>query len=295
MRIAVTGSSGFIGSALCRFLESEGHELVRIVRREPGPKDVLWKPEAGRIEAEKLEGLDAVVNLAGENIAAGRWDARRKAGILVSRIASTKLLTEALAKLARKPRILVSASALGYYGQGPGLLDEAAPQGEGFLADVCGRWEAACVPASQAGIRVVNLRIGMALSPVGGALARMLTPFKLGLGASMGDGSGAMNWICMEDLVRTILFCIEKDSLSGPVNATSPGPVTNLEFSRTLGRVLGRPVLLNMPPPILKLMFGEMGEELFLDRPKVRPAELQRAGFEFFYPELERTLRFILA
>ncbi|MFA5141044.1 MAG: TIGR01777 family oxidoreductase [Elusimicrobiota bacterium] len=294
MRVAVTGASGFIGSALCRFLEDEGHSVARIVRKSPGPADISWKPEAGRIEAEKLEGLDAVVHLAGENVAAGRWDARRKAAILVSRTASTTLLSETLAKLTRKPRVLVSASALGYYGERPGAVDEGSSQGEGFLAEVCRKWEAASVPASEAGIRVVNLRIGMVLSPAGGALRKMLPPFRLGLGACMGDGSGAMNWVCMDDLIRAALFCLETESVAGPVNATSPKPVTNLEFSRTLGRVLHRPALFSIPVPMIKLLFGEMGEELFLGRPMARPSKLLEAGFEFYCPDLEPALRWLL-
>jgi uncharacterized protein (TIGR01777 family) len=270
MRVAVTGSSGFIGSALCRFLEGEGHAVVR----------VRWRPDSGRVEADKLEGSDAVVHLAGENIASRRWDARQKAAILVSRTVPTARLAQALAGLRSKPKVLVSASALA--------------QGEGFLAEVCRKWEAAAGPAAEAGVRVVNLRIGMVLSPAGGALKKMLPAFRLGLGAVMGDGSGAMNWVCMEDLVRAALFCIEKEGLSGPVSATSPNPATQTEFSRALGRVLRRPVLLGLPVPMIRLLFGEMGEELFLGRPKVRPSELLEAGFEFYYPDLESALRWLL-
>ncbi len=294
LRIAVTGSSGLIGTRLAAFLAACGHHVRRVVRRPPDPDadEISWDPTTGRIDAAALEGVDCVVHLAGESIAAGRWTQARKDAIRTSRVAGTRLLSETLAKLAKPPRTLIAASAIGYYGdRGDETLTEDSPPGTGFLADVCRQWEAATEPAKQAGIRVVNLRIGVVLSAVGGALAKMLTPFKLGLGGVVGSGRQYMSWITLDDLVAAVHHLIVTDDVSGPVNAVSPNPVTNREFTKTLGGVLHRPTILPLPAPVVRLLFGEMGQALLLAGTRAVPTKLQAAGFEFSHPRLEGALR----
>ncbi len=296
MKILVSGSSGLVGSALVPFLSSGGHEIVRLIRGwpQPGEAAVPWDPPAGRIEAARLEGLDAVVHLAGENIA-GRWTATRKARIRESRVQGTRLLAETLARLARPPKVFVCASAIGYYGdRGDAVLREDSPPGAGFLAEVCREWEAAARPAAEKGVRVVHLRIGVVLSPAGGALARMLTPFKLGLGGRIGAGGQFMSWIAIDDLTGAIHHALATESLRGPVNAVAPRPVTNREFTKTLGRVLGRPTLFPMPAFAARLTFGEMADELLLASARVEPAKLVTSGYRFRAPELEGALRHLL-
>ena len=293
-RIAVSGSSGLIGMRLGRFLAARGHRVTRVVRRPPDPDadEILWDPLTGRIDAAALEGVDCVVHLAGDNVAAGRWTQARKDAIRTSRVAGTRLLSETLAKLAKPPRALIAASAIGYYGdRGDETLTEDSPLGTGFLADVCRQWEAATESAKEAGIRVVNLRIGVVLSAVGGALGRMLTPFKLGLGGIVGSGRQYMSWITLDDLVAAIHHLILADDVSGPANAVSPNPVTNREFTKTLGRVLRRPTVLPLPTAVVRLLFGEMGRALLLASARVVPTKLQAAGFEFSHPRLEGALR----
>jgi uncharacterized protein (TIGR01777 family) len=284
MNILVTGSTGLVGRALVPFLSTGGHEVRRLDRKD-------WDPEGGCLDPGSLENLDAVVHLAGENIAASRWTASRKARIRTSRIQGTRLLCERLAKLDRPPRVLVSASAVGYYGDRGGTeVDESAGPGFGFLAEVCQDWERATGPAVRAGMRVVNLRIGMVLAPLGGALGKMLVPFRAGLGGRLGHGRQFVSWISISDLTAAILRCLSDDSLRGPVNAVAPGAVTNREFTRTLGSVLWRPALLPMPAFAARLAFGEMADELLLSGTKVRPARLEAAGFMFEHPTLETAL-----
>jgi uncharacterized protein (TIGR01777 family) len=293
MRVAVTGASGLVGTAVVSFLSERGREIVRLVRREPRStaSEVYWNPDSGEIDGPALEGIDAVVHLGGVGIAAGRWTARRKTAILESRVASTRLLSNSLSEMNRPPHTIICASAIGYYGdRGDELLNEESPPGAGFLADVCKAWEAATDPARQAGLRVVNLRIGMVLSRHGGALKRMLPPFRMGLGGIVGSGRQYLSWIALSDLVRAIDFLLTADDSSGPVNAVAPQPVTNREFTRTLGRVLRRPTPLPLPGFAVRLLFGEMGEALLLAGSRVQPARLTQAGFSFEHPSLEAAL-----
>lgn len=297
MTVAVTGSGGLVGRELCAFLTSGGHTVRRLVRRAPLVKGVtaLWNPAAGFLDPEALEGCDAVIHLGGENIAAGNWTPARKVAIRESRIKSTTVLARTLAGMATPPRILVSASAIGYYGsRGQEPLSEEAGAGEGFLAEVCRDWESAADPARQAGIRVVHPRIGMVLSSKGGALNRLLTPFRLGFGGPVGNGLQAVSWIEIDDLVGVIYRMLFDDRLEGPVNATAPAPVANREFARTLGRVLRRPAWAPLPAPLVRLLFGEMGRELLLSSARVLPSRLQASGFRFFSPDLETAFRHAL-
>lgn len=296
MNILVTGSTGLVGSALVPFLTTGGHRVLRLVRGTPRNDDeIAWNPEKGEIDLAKLEGLDAVVHLAGENIATGRWTAAKKARIHDSRVNGTRLLSEALSKLSRKPRVLVCASAIGFYGdRGDDVMIENSEPGSSFLCNVCRDWEAATEPARQAGIRVVNLRIGVVLTPRGGALEKMLLPFKLCAGGVVGGGKQFWSWIALDDLVGAIHHAITHDELSGPVNAVSPEPVTNHDFTKTLGRVLGRPTVVPMPAFAVRLLLGEMGEELLLASTRVVPSRLQATGYQFRCPTLDGALHHLL-
>ena len=297
MRVLVSGSSGFVGSALVRSLREGGHQVGALVRkgRGAGPDDLLWDPDSGRIDADRLEGADAVVHLAGENIAAGRWTVSRKERIRKSRIDGTLLLTRALAKTGRPPGALISASAVGYYGdRGDELLDEESPRGHGFLPAVSVGWESATEPAEQRGIRVVNIRFGVILARHGGALRKMLTPFRLGLGGRLGDGHQYMSWIVLDDAVGAVHHAISTTTLRGPVNVVSPNPVTNLEFTKSLGRALGRPTPFPMPAFAARLVFGEMADAILLASARVVPGVLISSGFRFRHPDLEPALRHIL-
>ncbi len=299
MRILVSGSSGLIGSALLPFLLADGHAVTRLVRSKGAGGDegsILWDPQAGMIEAQALEGFDAVVHLAGENIAGGRWTAARKARIRDSRVKGTQLLAMTLAGLARPPRVLVTASAVGYYGdRGDQLLAEESPPGKGFLAELCREWEMAADPARAKGVRVVNLRIGLVLSGTGGALARMLPAFKLGVGGLIGSARQYWSWIAIDDLVGAIHQALATESLCGPVNAVAPRAVTNREYTKTLGRVLSRPTIFPLPAFAARLALGEMANELLLASQRLEPACLVASGYKFLYPELEDALRHVLA
>lgn len=293
--VAITGASGLVGSALIPELATAGHRIIRIGRRSRGAGDIAWDPAAGRLPAEGLEGVTAVVHLAGENIAAGRWTAALKARIRDSRVQGTRLLAETLAKLNQRPQVLVCASATGYYGErGDTPCDEDSACGSGFLADVCREWEDACQPARESGIRVVNLRIGVVLTPQGGALAKMLLPFKLGVGGVVGSGRQYWSWVALEDVVGAIGFCLERQSLHGPVNAVAPQAATNREFTKTLGSVLHRPTLFPMPAFAARLALGEMANDLLLASTRVVPRRLMEAGYQFKYPELDAALRHYL-
>ena len=297
MKVLLSGSSGLVGSALVPALASGGHEVVRLVRSQPrDASEVRWDPEAEEIDAARLRGVDAAVHLAGESIAAGRWSTARKARILVSRDKGTRLLAEALAGLEQRPQVLVSASAVGYYGdRGEETLTEDSGSGSAFfLSNVCRQWEAATEPAADAGIRVVNLRFGIILSSTGGALPRLLTPFRLGVGGTLGSGKQFMSWIAIDDVVEAIVHILTTEALRGPVNAVAPQPVTNREFTKTLGRVLGRPTVFPMPAFAARLAFGEMADELLLASQRVEPAKLLASGYRFRFPDLESALRHLL-
>jgi hypothetical protein len=263
-----------------------------MVRRGAGPGEIAWDPAAGTLNVASLEGLDGVVHLAGENISASRWTPEVKSRIRASRVEGTRLLCEGLAKLKRPPQVLVSASAIGWYGDaGDAALDETGAAGRGFLPEVCAAWENATEPARAAGIRVVNLRIGIVLAAKGGALARMLTPFKLGMGGPVGSGRQVMSWIALDDLLGIIEAALWDSRFSGPVNATAPHPVTQAQFARTLGSVLGRPAVAPLPGAVVRLAFGEMGQALLLEGARVLPRRLLDAGFPFQTPGLEGALR----
>jgi uncharacterized protein (TIGR01777 family) len=298
MKILISGSTGLVGSELCATLTASGHEIARLVRESPHSRqpEIIWHPANSTINLNGLEGFEGVVHLAGENIAGGRWTEARKQRIRDSRVQGTRFLCESLARLERKPRTLVCASAIGFYGnRDDELLDESSPPGRDlFLVDVCKQWEAACEPARAAGIRVVNLRFGVILSPKGGALSKMLLPFKLGAGGTIGDGKQWMSWIALDDAVGAIQHCLVTDSLMGPVNAVTPHPVTNHEYTKTLGKVLRRPTILPMPAFAARLAFGQMADELLLASARVVPRELQSTGYPFRQPELEPALRHLL-
>ncbi len=296
MRILLSGASGFIGTALGAALRAAGHQVTPLVRTNPAPAGaVSWDPPRGEIDAGALAGCDAAVHLAGEPIAA-RWTAARKQRILESRTQGTRLLAEALAKLTPRPRVLVCASAIGYYGDrgGDALNEDSAPGGD-FLAGVCREWEAACAPAAHAGIRVVNLRTGIVLSTKGGALKLMLPAFDFLVGGVLGSGQQWMSWIALDDLLAAYQFALTSDTLSGPVNAVAPNPVTNREFTKTLGRILRRPTIFPVPTFMIGLLFGEMGRSVLLGSQRVEPARLTAAGFRFQYATLEPALRHILS
>jgi len=295
MHIAVSGSSGMVGSALISSLTREGHRVTRLVRRPAGGDDVAWDIAQGVKDLPRLEGVDAVVHLAGENIAAGRWTAARKETIRRSRVEGTRRLCESLVRLSRRPKVLVSASAVGFYGnRGEEMLREDSAPGSDFLAQVCREWEAATEPASRAGIRVVQLRFGMILSPAGGALKKMLLPFKLGAGGRIGSGTQYVSWIGIDDVAGVIHHAIVTEFLRGPVNAVAPTPVTNAEYTRTLARVLSRPAIVPMPAFAARLAFGEMADALLLASQRVMPSRLQATGYRFKHPELDGALRHLL-
>ena len=295
MNVLISGVTGLIGSAVKRLLAAEGHEVVGLTRRHPpGEGAIGWDPSAGVLDAARLADFHAVVHLAGENIGT-RWTPARKREIRKSRVDGTRLVCERLASLEAPPEVLICASAIGYYGdRGDELLTEESPPGQGFLAEVCQEWEAATEPARQKGIRVVNLRIGVVLSPEGGALPKMLTPFKLGLGGRVGSGRQYWSWIARDDVAGAIRHALLTPALNGPVNATAPHPATNAEFTKVLGRVLGRPTLLPLPAAAARLMLGEAANELLLGSGRILPKRLQESGYEFRYPELDEALRSML-
>lgn len=297
LSILITGSTGLVGSALIPFLRTQGHQVTRLVRSEPRPGEpaILWKPASGRLDGSNLEGFDVMIHLAGESIA-GRWTEEKKERIRYSRANGTRLLSEALARLERPPKVLISASATGYYGnRGDDILLEDERPGSGFLANVCRQWEAATEPAAEQGIRVVNCRLGVVLSPKGGALSQMLPLFKMGMGGKLGSGDQYMSWIAMDDLLQAFAHAIARDELRGPVNVVSPNPVRNWEFTRILGHVLSRPTILPVPAAALHTFLGEeMTDEVLLASIRTMPDRLSGTGYTFFYPELGGALRHLL-
>ena len=287
--VAITGASGMVGTALATALRESGHTPVSITRKASGESggNILWDPASGLKDPSQLETVDTVVHLAGENIAAGRWTAALKDRIRRSRVEGTRNLVKSIAAISHRAKTFVCASAIGFYGErGDTLLDENAVAGKGFLAEVCREWEHEAEAATELGLRVVKVRIGVVLSPKGGALAKMLLPFKLGVGGIIGSGKQYWSWIGLHDLVRIIAFCIEHDSIHGAVNAVSPNSMTNYDFTKAVGRVLHRPTLFPMPAFAAKLVLGEMADELLLASTRVTPKKLQAQGFEFHYPEL---------
>jgi uncharacterized protein (TIGR01777 family) len=291
MKILISGSYGLVGSALVPALTRAGHVVTRLVRME-GQPGILWKPESSLMNSTPFEGFDAVIHLAGESIAGGRWTEEKKKRIRDSRINGTRLLVNALTRVQALPRVIIAASAIGYYGnRGSELLTEAAPPGSGFLADVCKAWEAATASAQSKGIRVANLRFGVILNAAGGALAKMLTPFKFGLGGPIGGGRQFMSWVDLDDVVGIVELALTSETLKGPVNVVAPRAVTNAEFTRSLGQALSRPAFLPMPAFAAKIVFGEMADELLLASQRVQPAVLEKAGYRFRYPDLDSSFR----
>lgn len=294
MHVAVTGSSGFIGSALVEALTASGHRVTRLVRL-PGSGAVAWDLASGVATSAGLEGVVAIVHLAGESLASGRWTPEKKDAIRESRVLGTRRLCESLMRLAAPPTTVVCASAIGYYGhRGDERLTETSDSGTGFLAEVCREWEAACQPALQAGARVVHLRLGVVLSPKGGAMARLLPPFRLGLGGRLGRGAQWMSWIALDDVVGAIQHVLTAPAVHGPVNLTAPHPVTNRDFTATLGCVLGRPAILPAPAFVLRLALGQMADDLLLASARVLPSALLASGYPFSYPRLDDALRHLL-
>lgn len=296
LKIAVSGSSGLIGSALVPYLKSQGHEVLRLVRRQPNSNanEVQWNPASGKLDAEALEGTQAAINLSGANIGAKRWNDNRKKEIHESRIDSTRLLSETLARLEPRPKVLASASALGYYGdQGNLALREDASAGRDFLAESTKQWEDATSPASEAGIRVVNMRFGLALSSEADLIKRQLPAFKMGVGGKLGNGRQYMSWIHINDLIRAIAHILVTEELSGSVNLSSPNPVTNAEFTRAFGRALSRPAIFTIPKVVLKIAFGEIADSMMAST-RMEPAKLMESSFEFEYPQIEAALREVL-
>jgi uncharacterized protein (TIGR01777 family) len=304
MDVVISGASGLIGSALARSLEADGHRAIRLVRpassnRATGNSDdtVAWDPDGGTIDAAALDGVDAVVNLAGPGIGDKKWSPRRKRELVESRTRATGLLTSAVARLANPPAVFVTGSAVGYYGnRGDEVLSEESGPGDDFLADLCVQWEDAARPAAEAGLRVAWVRTGLVLARNGGMLAEMLLPFRLGLGGRSGSGRQYRSWVTLTDEVRGIRHIIDTPTLGGPVDVTAPNPVTDAEFAATLGRVLRRPAKLPTPIPLLKIRYGEeLVQHLLLDGQRVLPRKLLDAGFEFAHPDLETGLRAVLS
>lgn len=297
MRIVMTGSSGLVGTALKDYLEQKGHTVIPLVhgRRRVDEDCFTWDPENGVLDVRVLEGCDAVIHLAGENIANGRWSDAKKDKIRMSRIQSTRLIAETIRQASHAPKVLLNASAIGYYGsQTKSRVNENSSVGEGFLAGVCRDWEAATVPAQTPSTRVVFVRTGVVLSPSGGMLKKVLGPFKIGLGGILGNGKQMMSWIALEDLVRIFDYCLMHEFLNGPVNAVSPYPVTNVEFTKALGSILHRPTIFPVPSFVLRFIFGDMADELLLSSSDVFPKKLVDSGFSFKLPNLEQALKEML-
>ncbi len=287
MNVLITGASGFLGFPLVSLLHARGHSAIPLARGADSTPP-CWYPAAGTIDLGAAPPPDAVVHLAGESVAGGRWTESRKASILSSRVQGTRLIAETVAAMTPKPKVLICASGINIYGdQGDTLLDESSPAGDGFLADVCTQWEQAADAARDAGIRVVHARISMVLAGKGGAMEKMLPPFRMGLGGRMGPGTQYYSWVTLNDAVRALYMLLENDALHGPVNIAAPGAVTNLEFTRTLGRALKRPTVFPMPAALARLALGQMADELLMSSLRVHPGALLAKGFEFEQATLE--------
>ncbi|MEP6635405.1 MAG: TIGR01777 family oxidoreductase [Acidobacteriota bacterium] len=296
MRILLSGSHGLVGKALIKVLATDGHEIFRLVRHAPNSdSEIEWSPDRYSIALARLNDFDAVVHLAGESIASGRWNEEKKRKIRESRVNGTRLVSDALANLVRPPRTLISASAIGYYGnRGNEQLTEQSAPGNDFLSGVCVEWEKATELAKEKGIRVVNTRFGIILDTEGGALAKMLPPFRMGIGGKIGNGEQWMSWIALDDVVGALKFALTNERLRGPVNLVAPNPVTNADFTKTLGHVLSRPTLFPIPAFGVRFAFGEMADALLLSSQRVAPESLSKAGYAFSYPQLESALRAVL-
>lgn len=295
MNILVTGATGLVGSVLVPHLEAQGHRIRKLVRTEPAAdNEFFWDPEE-TLDMSSLKDLDSVIHLAGESISEGRWTAEKKARIRESRVKGTKLLAGSLAELSHPPKTLICASAMGYYGdRGAEILTEGASPGTGFLPEVCQQWEAAAEPAKEKGIRVVYLRFGLILSSKGGALKKMLPPFKMGVGGKVGSGDQYYSWIAIDDVSGVIDHVLKNESVEGPTNIVSPNPITNLEFTKAIGRVLHRPTLFAIPSTAARLAFGEMADALLLSSTRVHPEKLLATNYVFRYPELEGALHHVI-
>ena len=298
MRVLVAGASGLIGSHLVSFLNQTGHRVGRLVRKEVASEssDLLWNPAEHGLGTEDLAGADAVVCLSGANIAGGRWTPERKRLLRESRIQPVALLSCCMAAMEEPPGVLICASAVGFYGshRGQEILSEEGPPGDDFLARLCVDWEAAAAPAREKGVRVIHLRFGLVLSRAGGALPKLLLPFKLGLGGVVGDGRQYMSWLSLDEAVSIIDFALQSDDFEGVVNAVSPRPVTNREFTSTLSKVLRRPAFVPVPKSFIRLAFGEMGEDLLLAGQRAIPGRLEGAGYRFRHPDLRPALEHVL-
>lgn len=298
MKVLVSGARGLIGSELVTQLKGLGHSVKGLSRSAAGDEFIRWNPKAGEINIEAIKefGCDAVVHLAGENIASGRWTDEMKETIRASRLNGTSLLVNTFCDLDQKPSVFVSASAIGFYGdRGETIVDETSEKGEGFLAELCQDWERACDRLKDESIRVVNARIGVVLSTRGGALAKMLTPFKLGLGGPIGSGKQYMSWITLKDVAAAMVYAIENESIKGPVNLVAPEPVTNNEFTRALGKEIIRPTIFPMPAFAAKTVFGEMADELLLSSTRVKPSVLNQSDFSFSCKTVDEGLKQALA
>lgn len=297
MRVLIVGSSGMIGSSLVRYFHQCGVEVIRLFRCGTSniSENFCWDPISGKIEKKYLENLDAIINLAGDSVASGRWTPKKKKKIWDSRVIGTQNLCKALSEVNYPPKVLINASAIGYYKNSGDLpIDENGTLGNSFLSSVCQDWELATKAAEERGIRVVKLRIGTVLALEGGALKKMLPVFKAGFGGKIGSGAQYISWIALEDLISIIKFCIDNTLARGPINAVAPIPVTNITFTKTLGNVLHRPTFIPLPAFVVRFFLGEMGEELLLQGPKVIPKKLEELGFSFKYPNIEEALNAIL-
>jgi uncharacterized protein (TIGR01777 family) len=297
MNILISGSRGLVGSSLLPYLGSKAHAITTLVRQKPtNPSQIFWDPPTSGPLPESLEGTDAVVHLAGESIASGRWTEAKKRAIRDSRVIGTRLVAESIAHMKRTPQVFICASAIGYYGdRGSDLVKEDSAPGNDFLADVCKAWEEATAPAAQKGIRVVHLRFGLILSSKGGALAKMLFPFRMGVGGIIGSGKQYMSWVALSDVLGAIAFALQTASLRGPVNVVAPNAVTNLEYTKTLGQVLKRPTIFPMPAFAARLTFGEMADALLLSSARVDPSVLRQSNYHFQWVDLESALRHLLS
>lgn len=297
LRILISGASGLIGQTLTAFLSTGGHEVLRLVRRMPDAtqNEIFWNPKAGILDLDAAGPIDAVIHLSGENIGEGRWNTEKKQRIISSRIDSTRLIAETIAGMETPPSVFLCASAIGYYGhRGNAIVDESDGPGTDFISDVCRKWEAAAIAATAAGIRTAFLRIGIVLSPRGGALEKLLPPFQMGIGGKIGDGNQFMSWIGIDDAIAAIYHVLHEGAISGPVNLVAPNPVTNTEFTRILAKVLSRPAYFKVPAIAIESVFGEMGRETILSSTHVRPSVLSETGYRFRHPRLESALHHLL-
>lgn len=296
MKILIAGASGLVGSALASLLRHRMHQVFTLVRRAPEDlNEIYWDPSKQTLSSDSIEGFDAIVNLSGESISNGRWTKKKKQRILDSRIQSTSLLVKTIAQLAKKPKVLINASAIGIYGDsGDAWVNEKSSPGTGFLADVCQQWEKAADPVESMGVRLVKLRTGVVLTDSGGALKKMLLPFKLCLGGVIGSGKQYMSWIMLQDLISIIAEAIIDDHYSGVINAVTDNPVTNREFTKALGVALHRPTVFPMPAFVAKLAFGEVADALLLSSCRVKPQKLMDCGYQFLFPRLQETLNYLV-